>query len=119
MFTGSASSPGTILANVILFQNPWPFAPFEAGMTVTTSTSSAGTTGSVVLLNPGIELCGGTCLADSFRTSRQRLIAHELGHFIGLGHSGDSSDLMYASLTAGGSLDDVKIDRAALGQVIR
>jgi hypothetical protein len=115
-YTGNASKPDGILANVAFFQNPWPFAGNTAGMT-TVITSNGTYQGAVIMLNPSIPLCSGNCWGDSFRTSRQRLLAHEMGHFIGLSHSADASNIMYSSLSPGGSLESDGVDTAALKAV--
>jgi hypothetical protein len=116
-YTGTPSSVTGILANVIFFLNPWPLDPYTAGQTVITK-SKRGFHGAVIMLNPQIPLCGGDCRGDYSQTSRQKLIAHELGHFIGLGHIPEENNIMNPVLTPGGSLLEVSVDRVQLKQVI-
>jgi hypothetical protein len=116
-YTGSPSSVTGILANVIFFLNPWPLDAFTAGQTVLIKTKQ-GLQGAVIMLNPNIPLCGGDCRGDYSRTSRQKLIAHEMGHFIGLTHISDEQNIMNPVLSPGGSLVEVSVDRARLKQVV-
>ncbi len=116
-FTGTANAVTSILANVVFFLNPWPLDQFTAGQTVAIKTP-AGFTGAVIMLNPSISLCGGDCRGDQTRTSRQKLLAHEIGHFIGLGHVADSANIMNPYLPPGGSLEQVGVDRSALQQAM-
>ena len=102
-YTGSAASPGSITANVIFFQNPWPFGATVAGQT-TLIQRDGEFRGAIVMLNEGISRCNGNCQGETVRISQQKLMAHELGHFLGLGHSAAASDIMYPSISPGGSL---------------
>lgn len=117
-YTGTANNISSIVANVIFFLNPWPLDPFTAGQTVAMKTSN-GYAGAVIMLNPNISLCGGDCRGEYSRTSRQKLIAHEIGHFIGLAHVTDSFNIMNPVLAPGGSLAEVSIDQSALRSIAR
>ena len=117
-FTGNPSKPDGVLANAAVFQYPWPYSASTAGMTTVISRGGEFQ-GAVIMLNPSIPLCSGSCWGESYRTSRQRLLAHELGHFIGLDHSSSAGNIMYPSLSPGGSLEQDSIDQAALGSVSR
>ncbi len=118
-FEGSPDKPSAIFANVIFFLNPWPFSGNTAGQTTLLS-SEHGWEGSIIMLNPNIPLCSGNCEGESFRTSKQKLLAHELGHFLGLGHNQQNEeDIMYPSLAPGGSLANASVDIATLGQIVQ
>jgi len=112
-YVGDAAAPTGAVANVIFFQNPWPFAMEIAGRT-TVFPSNDGIAGSVVMINPEIPLCAGDCAYQQNVTSQRKDFTHELGHFIGLNHSPDINNIMYPVLQPGGSLDSVSIDAAAL-----
>jgi hypothetical protein len=117
-FSGSPGHPVGIQANVVLFQSPWPFGANTAGMT-TVESSDGAYKGAVVMINPDIPVCTGDCSGEYSRTSEQKLLAHELGHFLGLQHTQDPQDIMYPSLAPGGSLQAVSVNKAALSQVVR
>jgi hypothetical protein len=116
-FTGSASSPDEILANVIFFQNPWPFTKDIAGQSILHAEQNITQHG-LMMLNPKTDLCPGDCDGRSSSTSQRKLFAHELGHFLGFSHSGDSADIMYPTIQSGGSLKDVKINSGILVQLV-
>lgn len=116
-YTGSASAPTDILANVIFFQNPWPFSAQTAGQTTVIS-SQRGIHGSIIMLNENIGRCSGNCSGETQRISQQKLIAHELGHFLGLEHSSASGDIMYPSISPGGTLSSTGANTSALQAVV-
>jgi len=118
-FSGSPDSPGDLFANVLFYQNPWDMGEQIAGKTVLHSTNFK-VTNAIVLINPGTNFCAGNCenSGDEYRISRRKLFAHELGHFIGIGHTDDSSDVMYPQILPGGDLTNVKVSESELQRVI-
>ena len=112
-YTGTAGAPGTITSNVLLFQNPWPYAGNLAGVT-TVNTTGTQIDGAVVMINTTTPMCAGDCISGLGDTSERKTIAHELGHFLGLPHVQDVTNIMYPQVQAGGSLDSVVVDTAAL-----
>lgn len=108
-FTGEPANPDSVLVNGIFFYGPWPFEPEVAGRTIVFS-EGAQIQASAVLLNPDTELCYSECTDEPDKTSRRKLIAHELGHLIGFNHSDDVGDVMYPAILPGGVLDDLKVD---------
>lgn len=111
-YTGSATSPSAVLGNVIFFQNPWSFGSNVAGETVVISLSNK-ITNAIVMINPNMNVCYGTCTGASNATSDVKVITHELGHFLGLQHSSDTKNIMYPTIQAGASLSGVTIDSDA------
>ncbi|MBI3555002.1 MAG: matrixin family metalloprotease [Deltaproteobacteria bacterium] len=112
-YTGTAAAPGTVTSNVLMFQSPWPYAPNLAGVT-TVNTTGTQIDGAVVMINASTPLCTGDCIASVGDTSERKTFAHELGHFLGLAHVQDPANIMYPQIQAGGSLDNVIVDDAAL-----
>jgi hypothetical protein len=114
-YTGSALSPETILGNVVLLQNPWPFAQNIAAQT-TTKKIENNIDSSVIMVNPNTPFCSSDCLFQT-GTSLRRAFAHELGHFLGLDHSDDKTNIMYPTIQTGASLSDLQVDAGALSLV--
>jgi hypothetical protein len=117
-FDGPAANPTNVFDNALLFITPWPLALGIAG---NTTVHSYGNTiqNAVILLNPGTPLCYADCdgPGDRLRTSRRRLLAHEMGHFLGFAHVQDPDDIMYPSIQPGGKLDDRHFDQALLNRL--
>lgn len=108
-FFGPVEDPTDILANIVMLQNPWPFEANVAGKTIIKRDSNT-IQGALVLINAETSLCDADCVGQFTQTSRRKLFAHELGHFIGFGHSMNQSDIMFPEILSGGSLDEVTID---------
>lgn len=112
-YQGDAANPDKIFANVILFQGPWHDAAKVAGKTHVHSQGNH-IENAVILLNPDTNVCTGSCWGASSFVSRRKLLAHELGHFIGFGHTDDAGDIMYPEILSGGSMTDLKVDETLL-----
>lgn len=117
-YSGEASDPSDILENVIFFQNPWPFEERIAGKTILISKDGI-IQKAAVFLNTKTALCSGLCIDEPGRTSRRKLLAHELGHFLGFPHIDDRSNVMYPEILPGGSLDEVSADIVLLRNLTR
>lgn len=115
-YEGDQASPTKAKANVIFFQNPWNM-PMEIAGRTTVFPGEDGIVNSIVMINPEIPLCGGDCVGQPYTTSQRKDFTHELGHFLGLGHSDDTSDIMYPVLQPGGNLSQVKFSGTELVRV--
>lgn len=116
-FTGPASDPDQITANVIFFQNPWPFNANVAGQSIVHAEQNV-TQHAIMMLNPGTSLCSGNCNGQGAATSQRKLFAHELGHFLGFAHSENEKDIMFPEIRPGGSLRDVEVNPGILVQLV-
>jgi hypothetical protein len=118
-YTGAVTDPDSLVDNVIFFLNPWPntgdWTSQIAGKTVLIS-NGGGIHHAVIFLNGETTLCSSLCEGEgeSEDTSRRRLIAHELGHFLGFAHVADRHNIMYPEIQPGGSLDDEEVNMELL-----
>ncbi|MGZ6382188.1 MAG: matrixin family metalloprotease [Bdellovibrionota bacterium] len=117
-YTGPAQDPDDLLDNAVFFLSPWPFDAHIAGKT-TIHSIGPSIQKAVIFLNSDTALCSGLCdqPGDDLRTSRRRLLAHEMGHFLGFDHVGDRDNIMYPEIVTGGSLEDRKIDQSLLNKL--
>lgn len=116
-FTGTVYNPGAIIANVIFFQNPWPTSQNVIGQTVVSSYEDE-IQSAMIMLNPDAHFCSGDCMDQYFANSARKNLAHELGHFLGLSHHGDSNNVMYPVLQPGGTLNGVSVDETMLHELV-
>lgn len=117
-YTGTAANPGTILGNVIFFQNPWPASSNIIGQTVVTSYEDE-IQHAMIMINPDAQFCTGDCHGQEYyANSARKNLAHELGHFIGLKHNDQTSNVMYPVLQPGGSMNGLSIDQTALMELM-
>ena len=71
------------------------------GVVVATIDSTSPTSGGAAPLGTGRALSGGTITFRSLAVARlANLVAHELGHMFGVGHSPDSIDIMFSASPA-------------------
>jgi hypothetical protein len=116
-YTGTPDSPGTVLENVIFFQNPWGASSNVIGQTVVNSYGDQ-ISHAMIMLNPFAEFCSRDCAGQYWSNSARKNLVHELGHFIGLRHNNDINNVMYPVLQPGGSLDEIIIDEIELMKLI-
>jgi len=112
-YSGNPSNPDSIAENVIFILNPWAFQADQVGMTTTLKTGDE-ITSAMVMINPEVSFCPGTCVNGSTQTSQRKTFTHELGHFLGLSHVTDEQNIMYPNATPGGDLSTVTVDQATL-----
>lgn len=102
-----------IAENVAYMPNPWIYATNIAAQTVVLSRENK-IEGAVIMVNPGTDFCGGDCAGQAYRTSRRKVFTHELGHFLGMSHKNDQSNVMYPDALPGGVLTGLTIDAQEL-----
>jgi hypothetical protein len=112
-YAGDAQQPGDAIANVVFHQMPWPFSQRVAGQT-TIFEEDGFIQSALVMLNPDLEFCTGSCVGARNLTSHRNTLAHELGHFIGLEHVQDEANIMFPTVLEESSLERVTVDLSAL-----
>gem|GEM_PF-1647905 len=116
-YTGDPSDPASLLDNVIYFQSPWPHEPRVAGKTILFAQSGI-IQNAAIFLNANTDLCSGLCIDEATRTSRRKLLAHELGHFLGLPHVNERNNVMYPEILPGGDLRSLRVDIQTLKRLV-
>ena len=116
-YSGSITDPGTVLDNVIFFQNPWPLTPNIIGQTLV-SASGGSIQNAMVMINGEANFCTGDCTGQPDSNSQRKNFTHELGHFLGLQHVQDVTNVMYPVIQPGGSLTNVTIDTATFNALV-
>lgn len=113
-WNGQAYNNGdSVSQNSLYNAAPWSYAANIAAQTVVLSRESQ-IEGAVIMVNPGTNFCAGDCNGQSSRTSQKKVFAHELGHFIGMGHNNDTSNVMYPDALPGGNLGGLTVDSKEL-----
>lgn len=116
-YEGPTENPSSIRANAIFFQSPWTHEGDVGGKAVLLVRSEKITAG-MILLDPGLSLCTGPCEDPGAATSLRKLLAHELGHLLGLPHAADPGNVMHAVLSPSGPLEALSVDLVALRPLV-
>lgn len=114
-----------LAGNVIYLEHDWPRDGENDGRKGLTLLNFSGgrIENGVVLIQPpppAPKTCEGCAPLVPLLLQRRALLAHELGHFIGLPHTTEEGNIM-APVLEGNllDLDDYKVDRAALRALTR
>lgn len=115
-YSGNPDRPDTIFANVLFFHSAWPYASNIMGKTIVLSSSNV-IQSSMIMVNPDANYCTSDCYGLLGSPSSRNVFAHELGHFLGLGHDQNPNNIMYPTLLPGGSLSSIQVDQGTLLQL--
>lgn len=118
-WNGSAYNNGdSVSQNALYLQSPWSYASNIAAQTVVLSRENK-IEGAVIMVNPNTDFCPGDCHGQMSRTSSKKVFAHELGHFIGLGHNNDTGNIMYPDALPGGEINGLQVDVKELAKLVQ
>lgn len=111
-YTGNILDPDSVRFNMIFFVSPWPLDANVAGNTLVRSFDGK-IEGAYIMLNGESSFCGGDCTGLT-GLSRRKLLAHELGHLIGLDHTPVRENMMFPEILEGAELDSLQVDVSRL-----
>ena len=118
IYDGAIESPKSINANVLFTPGEWPMSSEIAGKTIMIK-SSGYFKSAMIAINSSKSYCYGICdkAEEQNATSFRKLMAHELGHFLGLSHVNDPQNLLNPVLSPGGDISSTHIDENAFSKL--
>lgn len=114
--TGGLPDVRAATANQSFFLSPWNSGAAVLGLNIRLQIGST-IIRSIIAINDDQTFCYGTC-GPADPVAFKKVIAHELGHFLGLGHSNNANDVMFAFYSPTLDLATADVEFAELTAVL-
>lgn len=104
--------------NKVFHEAPWQYGPQVLALNI--RVEAQGTIRrSLISMDREHQMCLGDCNSNRLRVSFRKVLAHELGHFLGFDHHPEAKNIMFAFYQPQSGLNEAEVDWAEIASVIR
>jgi hypothetical protein len=117
LIEGGLANPFKSPVNQAFHQSEWPYETSVLAMNMRVERQGK-IEKSLISINDNYSFCFGLCARTS-AVSFRKVVTHEMGHFLGFNHHDDPSNVMFAFYRGDQPLSTMKVDWAAVSELIR